>query len=315
MSRRAAADRLDRGDDRVEALAAGAAEAQLATTGTAPLVRLLTRGGAAFLDEDELTAFLAAGFRWVAADEDYCTLYCLPERGEEVEARTRSAAAGKQAARRDLEAELRQCGISAWTNADSAAVRQRVRQILQHARSSSSASEAAPAADPLSGASSQRVHSDDREGTLQRRRRRTASPQTTPPVASPSRPPQSLARASATSTGINTAEVQRLREQVRLLENRMERMEHESERLATHAIRSGDVQTMVDEAVAAALSRRNNAAAGPPSIGQRRVDSNGGPPPPPPSAPKMSDGDRLHWAATRIQAVHRGKVNRSIGNE
>ena len=95
----------------------------------------------------------------------------------------------------------------------------------------------------------------------------------------------------------------------------MERMEHESERLATHAIRSGDVQTMVDEAVAAALSRRNNAAAGPPSIGQRRVDSNGGPPPPPPSAPKMSDGDRLHWAATRIQAVHRGKVNRSIGNE
>jgi hypothetical protein len=34
-----------------------------------------------------------------------------------------------------------------------------------------------------------------------------------------------------------------------------------------------------------------------------------------PSAGTASDSELLHWAATRIQAVHRGKINRSIGDE
>ena len=337
--------RLDR--DRLQSLAAAAADAQLSSS-SAPLVRLLAQRAvrAPRLDFDTLYSFIFAAFRWVAADEEYCRLYCLPDRSDETEARTRAAAASKHAARENLEAELRAFGINSWSHTDAADARQRVRQILQHARGSEPEAEV-----PHNGASPSHHRPRRKQAISAGPASALASP-ASPARDSPaavSRQPRTPVRVASPSDASGAAEVQRLRDQVIRLERRVQHLEEDNERLtgqveqlsldddssSSSSSSSSSrvpgqtvVEQLVQQAVAVAMAQGGAVGAAPRTTASAAVaagtlhTTGGGlqqlPPPQGRGYAKgsaMSESELLHWAATRIQAVHRGKVNRSIGDE
>ena len=120
---------------RLDAQADAAAEQQLASD-DAPLVRLIAARlgvGSAALCFDDLSALLRAAFAWVAADDEYCRLYCLAERTEEVVAATEAAARRKRQARSALEPVLSRLGLGRWGGKDARAATKRARQIMKHA--------------------------------------------------------------------------------------------------------------------------------------------------------------------------------------
>jgi hypothetical protein len=311
------------GSEKLQSLAASMAE-NLLSSSAGPLVRLLAhRARVRKLEFEVLYAFLVAAFRWVAADEDYCRVYCLPDRSSENERRTAAAADAKHAARENLEAEFRQFGLHSWSHSDAVDARRRVRQLLKHARSTEP---------ELSGIS---------VNTPKRRPRRSfASPSSSPAASSvtprsPARPSSSASqrqhtpiRKFAPSNGSSEeSEVQLLKRQVRQLELRLRDLEQDNERLSARVgelsslddsasvpADRGAIKQLVEEAVSVATQRLDaSGASWDHGMTQNTSDTGGG------MATTETlggrDSARLHWAATRIQAVHRGKINRSIGDE
>lgn len=347
---------MDRGQ--LQSLAASTAEALLDSS-AGPLVRVLTqRSRAPRLDFDVLHAFLFAAFRWVAADEDYCRLYCLPDRSSENEMRTRAAADAKHAAREHLEAELRRFGIHSWAHTDAVDARQRVRELLKHARTAEQELSAPSVSSrrrqrPSSSASptSSQASSPGRQVNTRGRLRRPPSAASSP-GSSPGRQPSSVPQQQYTPIrGVSPgkamaeeAEVQLLKHQVRQLELRLQQLEQDmSVRVGQVSLLENSagapgggcsaIKQLVHEAVSAAMRKQGIAASGAPQdhgmlqqashpVGagsqrqQQQIEGAAcGTAKVRPSAGTASDSELLHWAATRIQAVHRGKINRSIGDE
>ncbi len=307
--------------DQLQSLAASTAE-NLLSSSAGPLVRLLShRARAPQLEFEVLCDFLAAAFQWVTADEHYCRQYCLPDRSIENERRTAAAADAKHAAREKLEAQLRQFGVHNWAHPDAVEARQRARQLLKHAHKAESAPRGTP------------------ENTRRRVPRRSfASP------AASSKSPRSPARPSSQrqhtpirslssrTDSAEESEVQLLKRQVRQLELRLQKLEQDNDRLSARVDELSSledrariptdrntIQQLVEEAVSAAtkvtpalrsswdhdVAQNASDAAGVIAVAEKLVPSN-----------TTSETERrLHWAATRIQAVHRGKINRSIGDE
>lgn len=341
---------MDRGQ--LQSLAASTADALLDSS-AGPLVRLLTqRSRAPQLNFDVLHAFLVAAFRWVAADEDYCRLYCLPDRSIENEKRTRAAADAKHAAREHLEAELRRFGIHSWAHTDAVDARQRVRELLKHARTAERELSGASVTSrrrqrPSSSvsATSSQASSPGRQVNTRTRVREPSSAASSPgrqPSSVPQQQHTPIRDFSPSKPAVEAAEVQLLKHQVRQLELRLQHLEQDmSARVGQLSLLEnsagapgGDcsvIKQLVHEAVSAALQGR--AASGAPfdhgmlqqashPVGavaerqERQIEGpGGGTAKLRASAGTSSDSELLHWAATRIQAVHRGKVNRSIGDE
>lgn len=324
---------------KLHSLAASTAET-LISTSDGPLVRLLTRRARApNLDYELLYGFLLAAFRWEVMDEEYCRQYCLPDRSTENERRTAAAADAKRAARNFLEAEFRRFGINGWTHVEAVDARQRVRQILKHSRSSKrdfdqSLSTAANWRKRL-GSASTPTRKQTPASTPTRTPSRAAHRQQTTPIRS------TLPREDV----LEESEAQLLRHQVRQLERRMQQLEQDNTRLSEQVDRlslqedsaralAGHTVTitqLVQDAVSAALQGKATSAAACDSDSvtrkttraiddwsqrreqqyERSADGCENPG----SSSTMSANERLHWAATRIQAVHRGRINRSIGDE
>lgn len=268
--------------------------------------------------------------------------------------RTAAAADAKHAAKENLEAELRRFGINSWSHTDAVDARHRVRQILKHARKDTQQRLGSPLNTRRRARGVPRSASrDSSRHSPQVLSSATGSPARSPAQDSPGaaqRLHTPIRGHSPRKAVPEESEVRLLKQQVKQLEVQMQELWQDNERLSTRVDQLssrletspwavGDrsvLKQVVEEAVSEAMQGRASGRTWDPvsqsnahdiddglqrqqqqhqqhqqhqlkhtTGGVEKLGNGNG----------VSDGERLHWAATRIQAVHRGKMNRSIGDE